>query len=322
MTRMIVNISTGKIKTTFLIIIFTLSITACVSGPDEKQPETIEAANKFLSLGVSHYNNNNQELAISYFNNALHKFRSIDHQYGIASSCLNLSKSHLNLGNIDTAEAFLKQARYLIKQEGISQLSSNLAIIESSIAIENKEHAQAREILQPLLERNNKFSLAAIQNRARIAFAEATDKNNNDAIQWTEKFKQQLGESEHNPSYNARLARFQAALSSEIKTQEKYYLSALDIYRQQTNRVGIAATLQEWANALIRVGQHESAEDKLLRALYIRQSLRDKKNSLKALASLAKISDDDKAPLWAERLKNKDFNQWDEFVSDFNIFPE
>ena len=315
--------TTGKIKNILAVIAITLITTACVSGPDEKQPEAIEAANNALSSGVGHYNNSKHELAISYFKNALRDFRSIDHQYGIASSCLNLSKSHLSIGNTDTAEAYLKQAQRIIKHENIKQLNNHLSIIKSSIAIENNQLAQAKEILQPLLTNNsnNAFTLAAIQNRTRIAFAEATADNNDEAKQWTEKFEQQIKTGAKNPSRKARLARFKAALSNDSDTQEKHLSAALDIYRQQTNRPGIAATLQEWGDTLIQQKQTEVARDKLQRALYIRQSLQDRKNSLKVLNSLARISNDSKTQTWITKLKNKQFKQWDEFIAVFNRFP-
>jgi len=146
-----------KIKAGFIILAVTLLSTACVSSPGEKQPEAIEVANSALSTGVGHYNDNKHELAISYFKNALRDFRSIDHQFGIASSSLNLSKSHLSTGNTETAEAYLEQAKRIIEREDIKQLSDHLSIIESSIAIENNQLAQAKEILQPLLRKRRQL---------------------------------------------------------------------------------------------------------------------------------------------------------------------
>ena len=323
MTNITMKHIAGKIKNILAVMVITAVTTACVSGPDEKQPEAIEAANNALSIGVNHYNDSKQELAISYFNNALRDFRSIDHQYGIASSCLNLSKSHLSLGNIDTAEAYLKQAKNIIERENMASLNDHIRIIESSIAIENNQLNQAKEILQPLLANNsnNAYTLAAMQNRTRIAIAEMTANNNGEVKQWTEKFEQQIKSSEQNPANKARLARFKAALSSDPKEQETLFAEALDIYRKQTNRPGIAATLQEWADVLIQQNQPEAAQDKLLRALYIRQSLQDRNNSLKTLNSLAKITDDSKTKSWIEKLQNKQFKEWDGFVAAFNRFP-
>ena len=118
-----------KTKNGFVILAISLLSISCVSGPDEKQPEAIEAANNALSSGVSNYSKNKHELAITYFRNALRDFRSIDHQYGIASSCLNLSKTHLSIGNIEIAEAYLKQAQRVIERENITQLTDHLRII-------------------------------------------------------------------------------------------------------------------------------------------------------------------------------------------------
>lgn len=314
---------TEKIKIGFTVLAISLLATGCVSGPDEKQAEAIETANNTLSTGVSYYNNSKHELAISYFKNALRDFRSIDHQYGIASSCLNLSKTYLSIGNTDTAEAYLIHAQRIIKREKIKKFDNHLHIIESSIAIENKQLDRAKEILQPLLSNNdnNDFTLAATQNRTRIAFAESTDINMDDAKQWLDKFEQQI-KSTRNPSRQARLARFKAFLSKDTSTQEKHLSTALNIYRKQTNRPGIAATLQEWGNVLIQHKKIEAAKDKLQRAIFIRQTLQDRKNSLKILNSLTMISDDSKTQLWLKKLENNDFKQWAEFIAAFNQFPE
>ncbi|MDH3342946.1 MAG: hypothetical protein OEM07_04405, partial [Gammaproteobacteria bacterium] len=188
------------------------------------------------------------------------------------------------------------------------------------IAIENKHLAQAKETLAPLLENNsnNAFTIAAIQNRTRIAHAEmSADKS--EAIQWTNNFEQKL-KATSNQLQKARLARFKANLNDDSETQNKYFAEALNIYRSQTNRPGIAATLQEWADALI-MQQPEVAADKLQRALYIRQSLQDRKNCLKILNSFSRISDSSKTKTWTEKLQNQQFKQWDEFVAAFNQFP-
>ena len=312
---------TRQIKSGFIILTIALLSTACVSGPDEKQPEAIEAANNALSNGVSNYSKNKYELANSYFQNALRDFRSIDHQYGIASSCLNLSKTHLSTGNIELAEAYLKQAKRIIKQENIKQLNNHARIIESSVAIENKQLIQAKETLAPLLQNNsdNAFTLAAIQNRTRIAHAE-TSNNKDEAEKWTNTFEKKI-KSSSSQTHRARLARFKANLSDNPDIQKELFLEALSIYRKQTNRPGIAATLQEWGDALIQQKQNNAAKDKLQRALYIRQSLQDRKNSLKTLNSLAKITNDSKTKTWIEKLQDKQFKQWDEFIISFNTFP-
>ncbi len=310
----------NKTKTRFTVLAITLLCAGCVSGPDDRQPEAIEAANNALSNGVSNYGKSKYELATSYFKNALRDFRSIDHQYGIASSCLNLSKTYISIGNIELADAYFKQAQRIIQRDNIKQLDDHLRIIESSIAIENNQLAQAKETLAPLLQNdsNNAFTLAAVQNRTRIAHAE---NNNDEATQWTNTFEQKIKSSSSNQKHKARLARFKANLSDNKETQNKHFGEALNIYRSETNRPGIAATLQEWANILIKQKKTEAAKDKLQRALYIRQSLQDRKNSLKILNSLAQISDNSKTGIWIDKLQNKQFKQWEEFVAVFNWFP-
>ena len=313
----------NRTKTRLVILAIALLSTACVSGPAEKKPEAIEAANNALSAGVSNYSKNKHELAISYFKNALRDFRSIDHQYGIASSCLNLSKTHLSIGNTELADAYLKQAQRIIERENIKQLNDHVRIIESSIAIDNNQLVLAKDTLAPLLTKdsNNAFTLAAIQNRTRIAHAEING-TKDEARQWTDNFEQKIKASAGNQTHIARLARFKANLIDDREKQDRYFSEALNIYRTQTNRPGIAATLLEWGDAEIQRKQIEDARDKLQRALYIRQSLQDRKNSLKILVSLVRASDNAKTRVWIEKLQNRQFMQWDEFVAAFNRFPE
>lgn len=312
-----------KIKIAFVILACTLLSAGCVSSPGEKPPEAIAAANSALSNGVSHYEKNNYALATSYFNQALREFRSIDHQYGIASSCLNLSKTHLSLGDTDTAAAYLKQAQTIIEREPLTALQPHARIIAASIAIEHNQLTQAKEMLAPLLtaDSNNEFTLAALQNRTRIAHAEISD-SKDEAAHWTHIFEQKIKSGAGNQIHQARLARFKAALSDDIETQNQHFTAALNIYRQQTHRPGIAATLQEWADALIAQNQTEAANDKLLRALYIRQTLQDRNNSLKTLNSLARFTRDSRIQTWTEKLQDRNFKQWHEFVAAFNQFPE
>ena len=162
------------ITKTFCLSFAFLLVSACASGPEKQNPEVTDNAYKNLTTGVSHYNKSKYSQAQKHFKAALNLFRSIDHREGIASSCLNIAKIHLENNEISLAKNYLILAEDLITDSNISSLKDHLAITQSSLAIANKEFDFAKNLLDPLIktEQKNTIRLAAIQNRIRIAFEE------------------------------------------------------------------------------------------------------------------------------------------------------
>ena len=104
-------------------------------------------------------------------------------------------------------------------------------------------------------------------------------------------------------------------------------MRSLSISRSLANRPAIAATLTQWAQLDIKSQMPVQAEDKLLRALFIRHQLADVKNSLRILQKLQLIyadTDNNKQQLtnsWIKKISNAEMNDWQQLFSDFETYP-
>ena len=264
-------------------------LTACVGSPTEKKPEIIEQAYRSLGNGVANYSDSRYSTSLSNFNTALTIFRSADHQRGIASSCLNIAKVHLEQDEIKLSQDYLSIAEKLINEFALDDLKDHLAITKSSLAIHDEDFESARDILDTLLERkqDDTIKLATLQNSLRVAIAEnriASAKSLTRTFA-TSISKQKLTDS----NYQARYHRFESRLSDNINDKNKHYALALTLYKKRAHRPGIASTLNEWGDDLIENDELESARGKLLRALFIRQSIEDKAGCIDVLNSLNEI---------------------------------
>jgi len=311
----------------FIILSLTIIITACSGGPPEKPPlDSLTSPAKLLDQGVSHYNNDNYPKAIHDFEKALLQYRSIDNQPGIASSCLNLAKTRMAINNNQAAAEYLDKANTIIKQAQLSELNEHLHLLNSSLAIKNALYENALQELDAVLTSNNpQIKLAALKNRTSIAFL----KNDNDKTQWLGKYKTQQNKNPKNTkSHLARILRFEAELTGDKNKKTTLLADSLSISQKLANRTAIAATLTQWANIDINNKNHEQAEDKILRALFIRHQLRDVKNSLYLLQRLQIIyaaTNNKKETLaknWIEKISNHDLENWQKLFTDFDNYPE
>jgi len=306
-----------------LVIALCTGITACASSPEaDQRPSLLITAERSLEFGVNSYNDNNYGKAEAHFDRALFLYRNSDNPTGILSSCINLSKTKLATGQLDSAAAYLKQAEAVAEREQIKTFDNHITVIESSIAIENNRLDAAKDLLNTLLETrpiNASIKTAALQNRTRIAFIENSDQEN-----WVAQYKEALNASEQNTTLNrARLLRFETAL--EPTTANEKLSTALNLYRSTAQSPGIAATLTEWA--AIDTNQ-QSAANKLQRALFIRLNLRDKKNTQKILQhlttsykQLGEINKSERANYWQEKLNDEAFQEWDAIRFEFESYP-
>lgn len=318
--------SNHAIAKIFAWLILAFLLTSCASGPEKQRPEVLEGAYKNLHSGVTNYNKSKYVMAQSYFKTALKTFRSIDHREGIASSCLNIAKVHLERNELSLAKNYLFLAESLITESNIGPLKNHLVITQSSLAIANKEFETAKNILRPLIkiEQNSAIKLAALQNRIRIAFAE---KDTDSAKSLTTAFAASLS-SQRDTTYQARLHRFQAKLTNNQTESAIKYKQALNLYRKHAHKPGIASTLHEWGDQLIEHNDLQGAKDKLLRALFIRQSMEDTTGSIRLLISLNEIykkqnaiKHSNETVRWINKLSAKRFNQWNRFIKAFNEYP-
>lgn len=301
-------------------------ITACSGGPPDKTPlDSLTSPAQFLDQGVSAYNETDYQKATRDFEKALLQYRSIDNQAGIANSCLNLAKTWMAINNNQTAAAYLNKASSVIQQAQLVQLDEHLHLLNSSLAIKNADYTQALAELKPVLQsKKSSIKLAALKNRTTIAFI----KDDNDKQQWLEQYRSQQSKApKDTASHLARILRFEADLTQDKSRQSELLKQSLSISQKLANRTAIAATLTQWSDIDIKNERYNNAEDKSLRALFIRHQLGDEKNSLAILKQLQTIysaTDNKKAALansWVVKISNHDLENWENLFADFDTYP-
>lgn len=181
-----------------------------------------------------------------------------------------------------------------------------------------------QELEKVLDSKDSAIQLAALKNRTNIAFLQ----NDNDKLQWLEKYKTLQNHHPDNQSHAARILRFEAESSDDKDETSTLLTQSLAISQDLANRTAIAATLAQWAKSDIQEERYTEAEDKCLRALFIRHQLGDVKNSMLILKQLQVIyteTDQDKATLtndWLHKLENNQLSDWDTLVISLDNYPQ
>ena len=309
-----------------LLSIIAAALFACSATPEEKPlPESLDSPARLLDQGISEYNADNYAAAIRQFEKALLQYRSIDNQTGIANSCLNLANTYMAINQNQLAAEYLLRANTVIQGASLTELNEHLSLLSSSLAIKNGMYGQALLGLEQATEsQDTTIQLAALKNRTSIAFL----RNDNDKIQWLEKYKTTQKQEPANPSHAARILRFEAEASDSKDKSVALLAKSLHISQQLANRTAIAATLTQWATLDKEENRYNDAEDKYLRALFIRHQLGDVRSSLSILEQLHAIYaaiNDDKAAItknWINRLTANDLTEWDALYADFDMYPQ
>jgi tetratricopeptide (TPR) repeat protein len=300
---------------------------ACSSGPAEKPvAESFSSPASLLDQGIYDYNNNNYADAINKFEKALLQYRSIDNQPGIANSCLNLATAYMAINNNQIAAQYLVRADAIIRQSSLDGLNEHLSLLKSSLAINDGLYDHAVQELDEVLDSGDTtIKLAALKNRTTIAFR----RSDNDRLQWLEKYRvlQEQDPGNH-LSHSARILRFEADASDDKEQRVSLLANSLAISQGLANRTAIAATLTQWASLDRDENRFQDAEDKYLRALFIRHQLGDVKSSLSILEQLLLVyteTDDEKAAPtgdWINRLENNNLSSWDVLILDLDNYPK
>jgi tetratricopeptide (TPR) repeat protein len=302
------------------------ALSACSGGQTKKPvPDSITSPEKLLNRGTHMYQNNDYMKAINDFEKALLQYRSIDHQTGIAKSMLNIAKSLMAINNNQLASQYLLKAESIINQASLDELKDHLHLLKSSLAINNTLYEQALEELGPLLNSNStSIKLAALKNRTRIAFLKDTD----DKQAWLDKYSSlQKLNPENTASHQANIYRFEAELASDPKHKLELLSQSLAISRELADRPAIAASLTQSAQINFLAEDISDAEDKYLRALFIRHQLGDVKNSMLIMQQLQKIytvtnsSRLKQTEHWLGKISNNDLSNWDQLFSGFENYP-
>ena len=301
-------------------------LVACSSGPEEKPvSESFSSPASLLDQGIYDYDNNNYADAINKFEKALLQYRSIDNQLGIANSCLNLATAYMAINNNHIAAQYLIRADTIIRQSSLDGLNEHLSLLKSSLAINDGIYDHAVQELDEVLDsKKTMIKLAALKNRTTIAFL----RSDNDRLQWLEKYKVLQEQNPGNQSHSARILRFEAEASDDKEERVSLLAKSLAISQALANRTAIAATLTQWADFDLEEKRLIDAEDKYLRALFIRHQLGDVQNSqtiLKQLQLIYRGTDPEKASQVSsliEKFENNDLSHWDDLILDLDNYPK
>ena len=298
---------------------------SCSGGGTEKPlPDSITSPAYYLDQGFQHYSQNNYAQAIDNFNRALTGYRSIDNLVGITQSCLNLANSYMAINNNEVASEYLDKANLLVTDQTDIEIRDHLHLLNSTLAIKNKLHERALSELSTVLNSpDNHTKLAALKNRTIIAFMEdASDRSN-----WLKEYEELQKITPDSQAHLAHIYRLQATLNSDIERRDQLLEKSLGISRTLANRPAIAATLTQWADTLAQT-KTDDAEDKYLRALFIRHQLGDVTNTLEILKKLDKVyqqTGDDKqqnTSKWIDALSQHPISNWSILLVDFDDYPK
>ncbi len=297
-----------------------LVLSACASLPEpDTTPSAYREADELLNQGVASYRHYRYRKSLPLFQQALRLYRRSDLPEGIAKSCLNLARVMLAQQRYTQAGIYLDRAQAALDDEPHNTLRAHLHIQRAQWHLAAQRFEAARDALAPVLDHPGHagIHLAALQTRTAIAFASGDD----DRADWLQRYRRAVGERDDH--HRGRLLRFEARLTASGPRRTALLLAALHHYRRQANPAGAAAVLQELAVEDLAENRLREADNRLLRALYIRQQLRHRRHSLDLLRLLRKTraGDAGRIDTWIERLTASRPLDWDDFQQAFDPFP-
>lgn len=306
-----------------------MCLLAACSGVSDTRPEVIRKSERYLEQGVEAYGNSDYVAATDFFTRALAHYRSIDDLNGILFSHINLAETALSAGAYDAVRQQLSDADRVVRTLGETGYQPRLALLWAQSYWRDGEEERALAALSSLLPRFSgeqvqqsvaTLELTATMLRTSIAFA-SLEKDAEGAGLWLRRLESAFARSsDTSPRHLARLARFQGQWlmhRGELEQAGGLFQRALDIYRPAAARPAIAATLSESARLAIRMQQWEQAEDRLLRALFIRVWILDRVGSAEVLELLSEVyraqdrrSAADEAAEWSRHIREDKATDW------------
>lgn len=279
-----------------LLLLGVLLIAACSSGPSDTRPIVLQDSERLLTLGVAAHANSEYAIASDYFNRALAHYRSVDHRPGILLSHLNLTETALAVGQLETAQRHLSEARKLAIELNDAGSLKRLQLLEASLRWREGNDGEANALLEGLLlgqeETIDAMGMAALIQRTRIA-QDSLDSDPETFSHWLEQLRQGLAHyPASGPLEQARLQRFEAQqMARQGRSQEaqQELEQALANYRERALRPAIAATLEELAMLHWQQRALTDAESALQRALYVRVWMMDRQASRRLLMLLGRL---------------------------------
>ncbi|HEX6549250.1 MAG TPA: tetratricopeptide repeat protein [Gammaproteobacteria bacterium] len=265
------------------------TLTACGSKP-LPQAATVTSSRDAMSLGMQAYADNRYLEARNYFERALIQYRSVDDRNGQLDALVDLADSALGQGEYATARTYLANADSILASGTFTTIAPHVALLHAYADLQAGEHTGAAARLDKLLADSKlpaDIRQAALFARTQTAF----DVDAADSAQWLDKLGRSLGK--HADAIgSARYQRLQALAArkhGDLQNAAALYQDALDEYRKNYYRPGIAATLEEWADMSVTQQDWNGADGRLHRALDIRLWMYDRTHSVKDLENLSQV---------------------------------
>lgn len=258
------------------LLLFSLLLSACGSNYVTR-PTVIQDAESHTNIGVQAFSEGDFSRAQLLFSRALFLYQGLDNQQGEMLSHINLAEVALVTGNYPTVEKHLLNASTIANNTFQTEIQSRINLLSAQSALIQKQFTLAKKRLQPLLPEfedetlvstASHIQLVACADRTQIAVVE-----NSNASLWTHRYTSALKLSDSkDPILEARLLRFQAVLLQEqgsLDAAESTLLQALNIYKENFSRSGIAETLNEMGQLSIAQNREQDAKEYIARALAV-----------------------------------------------------
>ena len=297
-----------------------LSATGCAGGAGEAPREDIPLieAETAVASGVRAHGRHEFHIAITWFEKAIARYRSIDDASGVVVASLDLADTLLLIGEHQRAQRHLAEAELLVAESALEGFDAHLALLVAYARVQNGDDAGAMTALGPVLVgvggERTKVDLAArmlaadiavrgdpAEARARLARLQAEIVVSEDSIVLGRYRRLQA-------DLDRRMGRLQAA--------ESRYRQALNEYRRAYYRPGIAATHERLAHLHIEQQQWQPAAAHLERALHIRLWVTDRVHSLQDMQQLARMEE-----LLGNSERARELADWQRFLGGDNDIP-
>jgi len=291
----------SKARLICLLLLGSTFLSGCSSVSDTR-PEVLRTSERYLQQGVEAYGNSDYVSATDFFSKALAQYRSIDDLHGILFSRINLAETAMAAGSYTAVEHQLEAAERIVKTLGGSEYQPRLELLRAQSFWHEEKKEQALAALSPLLpefddegkpqQQLDALMLSAVMLRTAIAFADV-DNHAENAKLWLRRLDFAYARTEDTTAlHQARLRRFEGQWSlhtGKLQDAANRFAEALEAYREAAARPAIAATLGESATVAMKQQQWPVAEDRLLRALFIRIWILDRFGSAATLDQLSDV---------------------------------
>ena len=280
--------------TTRLALIATLLLlAACVSTPDRRPRDLIEAEQQ-LGQGTRAFRNDDYRSAAALFRRALDYYRSVDDAEGQARALINLAETALAVDDRHAAHQHLAALTRLSPRLPQTGLAPRIGLLEARLALREGRADEATRLLDGLLARlpedrrrpEDPLYQALLLRRAEAALAGPTPA---DAEPRLQPLLPLADRGRLAPEMQARLLRLQAELlllEDRPDAACAQLEQALAVARQSRRRPAIAAALEALAAQSRHQGRLREAAELLERALPVRSRLLDQAALRRDLESL------------------------------------